>query len=113
MDTKFQVSIEDAKSALKKTGEKFATVIQHGSMRGVIYEPKDSDDQTPHAQDEVYVVMEGSGTFVWGEQTVLFKKGDFLFVPAGLLHRFEAFTEDLLLWAVFYGDEHPISNNPL
>jgi mannose-6-phosphate isomerase-like protein (cupin superfamily) len=27
--------------------------------------------------------------------------GDFLFVPAGVVHRFVNFTEELLLWVLF------------
>jgi hypothetical protein len=26
-------------------------------------------------------------------------------VPAGVVHRFEEFTEDLVVWVVFYGPE--------
>jgi mannose-6-phosphate isomerase-like protein (cupin superfamily) len=111
MEIEFQISIEEAKLALTQSGERFATVIKNGSMRGVIYEPKDIDNQTPHKQDEVYIVMEGSGKFIWGGKVASFKKGDFLFVPAGLVHRFENFTEDLLLWVVFYGEEHSVSTN--
>jgi len=102
----FKITIEEAKTALEQTDEKFATVITHGTMRGLIYAPKIIDKQTPHKQDEVYVVVEGSGKFVWGDEIVDFKKGDFLFVPAGLVHRFENFTDDLLLWVIFYGVEN-------
>ena len=31
--------------------------------------------------------------------------GDFLFVPAGVEHRFEGFTDDLAVWVVFYGPD--------
>ncbi|MDQ3378133.1 MAG: cupin domain-containing protein, partial [Actinomycetota bacterium] len=31
--------------------------------------------------------------------------GDALFVPAGVEHRFENFTDDLVAWVVFYGPE--------
>jgi mannose-6-phosphate isomerase-like protein (cupin superfamily) len=30
-----------------------------------------------------------------------FEPGDVLFVPAGVAHRFEEFSDDLALWAVF------------
>ncbi len=32
-----------------------------------------------------------------------FGPGDLLFVPAGVVHRFEEFTDDLVVWVVFYG----------
>ena len=31
--------------------------------------------------------------------------GDLLFVPAGTVHRFEGFTDDLAVWVFFYGPE--------
>jgi hypothetical protein len=34
-----------------------------------------------------------------------FGPGDFLFAPAGVSHRFEDFTRDLVVWVLFYGPE--------
>lgn len=31
--------------------------------------------------------------------------GDLLFVPAGVVHRFEEFTDDFATWVMFYGPE--------
>jgi quercetin dioxygenase-like cupin family protein len=31
--------------------------------------------------------------------------GDFLFVAAGVEHRFEGFTDDFTVWVLFYGPE--------
>jgi len=31
--------------------------------------------------------------------------GDLLFVPAGIVHRFEDFTDDFATWVMFYGPE--------
>lgn len=49
--------------------------------------------------------MEGSGDFVHGKRRDRFRRGDFLFAPAGLPHSFEGFTDNLLLWVIFYGPE--------
>ena len=60
------------------------------------------DRQQPHEQDEVYVVLEGSGTLeVEGIETPL-AEGEALFVPAGAEHRFTAY-EHLSLLVVFNG----------
>ena len=48
------------------------------------------------SQDEAYVVISGSGTFVYGDRRNEFKPADFLFAPAGLPHRFEDFSDNLL-----------------
>jgi mannose-6-phosphate isomerase-like protein (cupin superfamily) len=34
-----------------------------------------------------------------------FRTGDLLFVPAGVIHRFEEFTDDFCTWVMFYGPE--------
>ena len=86
-------------------GERFSAVFRHGSLDVEVYAPRGHDGQTPHAHDEVYVVVSGTGTFVRDGERVPFKPGDFLFVPAGLDHRFEDFADDFVTWALFYGPE--------
>jgi len=86
-------------------GLRHALVLEHGTMRALMYAPRGRDPQDPHPQDEVYVVMRGSGTFVAGERRMDFAPGDLLFVPAGMEHRFEDFSDDLAVWVVFYGVE--------
>jgi mannose-6-phosphate isomerase-like protein (cupin superfamily) len=86
-------------------GERFAKVLEHGSMEVEVYAPRDKDPQTPHVRDELYVVVSGSGQFVNGPERHEFGSGDVLFVPAGVEHRFEDFTDDLVVWVVFYGQE--------
>jgi mannose-6-phosphate isomerase-like protein (cupin superfamily) len=65
----------------------------------VVPEP---DRQQPHDEDEVYVVLEGSGVLeVEGTATPL-SEGMALFVPAGAEHRFTSY-EQLALLVVFNG----------
>ncbi|MDB4909698.1 MAG: cupin protein, partial [Gemmatimonadetes bacterium] len=40
-----------------------------------------------------------------GDTRKLFAPGEFLFVPAGMTHRFERFTPDLTVWVIFYGPQ--------
>ena len=58
------------------------------------------DHQQPHADDEVYVVLEGSGVLeVAGEQVEL-REGHAVFVPAGAEHRFVGY-ERLSVLVIF------------
>ncbi|MCG8407797.1 MAG: cupin domain-containing protein [Phycisphaerales bacterium] len=84
-------------------GNRYATAIVHGSLKVLIYAPRQNDPQQPHEQDEVYVVAKGNGQFVRGSDQISFEEGDVLFVPAGMEHRFEDFSDDLVVWVVFYG----------
>jgi mannose-6-phosphate isomerase-like protein (cupin superfamily) len=86
-------------------GERFVELFQHGTLSVELYAPRGNDPQDPHTRDEVYVVVEGSGFFRNGDARHRFGPGDLLFVPAGVVHRFEEFTDDLAVWVVFYGPE--------
>jgi mannose-6-phosphate isomerase-like protein (cupin superfamily) len=86
-------------------GERFVVAFERGTLSIELYAPRGRDPQKPHARDEVYVVVQGSGQFASGGAREPFGPGDVLFVPAGVEHRFEEFTEDLTVWVVFYGPE--------
>lgn len=86
-------------------GARFVELFQRGSLSIEFYAPKGNDPQQPHRQDEVYVVVQGQGIFRNGADRHPFGPGDLLFVPAGVTHRFEEFTDDLAVWVVFYGPE--------
>ncbi|MBD3297188.1 MAG: cupin domain-containing protein [candidate division Zixibacteria bacterium] len=86
-------------------GNRFITLFEHGSLAVEIYAPRGVDPQTPHARDEAYVVVQGSGYFVSSEGRHPFSAGDFLFAAAGEDHRFEDFTDDLVVWVIFYGPD--------
>jgi mannose-6-phosphate isomerase-like protein (cupin superfamily) len=86
-------------------GERFVELFQHGTLAVELYAPRGTDPQTPHTRDEVYVVVEGRGTFRNGGERHPFERGDVLFVAAGVEHRFEQFSDDLAGWVFFYGPE--------
>ena len=84
-------------------GDSFVVAFEHGTLSVELYAPRGRDAQAPHSRDEVYVVVRGEGFFVNGPDRHRFGPGDLLFVPAGVEHRFEEFTDDLAVWVVFYG----------
>ena len=103
---KWRVSLADAMARLPgPKGERFATMLEHGTLDIEIYAPRGTDPQKPHTRDEVYVVLGGSGAFFNGGKIERFGPGDVIFVPAHVEHRFERFTEDLVVWVIFYGPE--------
>ena len=103
----FHASISQAMQELQnKTGEPYTVLMQDGNMKLGYYAPVITDPQAPHAQDEIYVIASGGGSFFRNGERVSFKTGDVLFVPSGMEHRFENFTDDFATWVVFYGDTH-------
>jgi mannose-6-phosphate isomerase-like protein (cupin superfamily) len=99
------ITPDKALGFLKESDETFKSLFEHGSLQVEIYKPEGIDLQTPHEQDEVYVVISGKGEFINGEDRVSFGPGDFLFVPAGVEHRFVNFTDDFSTWVIFYGPQ--------
>ena len=59
------------------------------------------DDQTPHTEDEIYVVKTGRATLVTPSGTAPVGPGSVIYVPAGEEHRFTDVTDDLALIVVF------------
>ena len=58
------------------------------------------DRQQPHEDDEVYVVLEGTGVLTVEGEELPVSQGQALFVGAGAEHRFTAY-ESLSLLVVF------------
>ena len=81
------------------------TVLRHGTLDVKLAAPARPNEQTPHAQDELYVVARGAGVLFHGGLREPFAAGDFLFVAAGIEHHFEDHGPDLLVWRVFYGPD--------
>jgi mannose-6-phosphate isomerase-like protein (cupin superfamily) len=59
------------------------------------------DDQRPHDEDEIYVVMSGRGRFVVDGDDVPVGPGTILFVAKHAVHRFHSIEEDLSIVVAF------------
>ena len=101
---RWKISADEALELLAKhpDGKPFITLLERGRMYAEVYQPKKVDGQKPHEQDEIYVVISGTGQFFNGGLRRPFAPGDLIFVPAGVEHRFEGFTDDFATWVVFY-----------
>jgi mannose-6-phosphate isomerase-like protein (cupin superfamily) len=97
------MTVENAHKALSGLDERFVTLFRHGSLEVEFYRPIGYDPQQPHTRDEVYVVASGRGVFFNGGVRQVFEAGEVLFVPAGVEHRFEDFSDDFATWVFFYG----------
>lgn len=84
-------------------GERSALVLKRGTLDIKFSLPVTPNQQTPHVQDEIYVIIRGRGVLIHNGKRDRFESGDILFVAAGTEHRFEHASQDLALWRVFYG----------
>ena len=61
---KWRVSAADAMELLPRpNGDRFATVLEHGSLDIEIYAPRGTDPQKPHTRDEIYFVVSDWASF--------------------------------------------------
>jgi mannose-6-phosphate isomerase-like protein (cupin superfamily) len=106
-DADWQFSLKDVEPGLPDApgAMRFLYALRHGTMKLGLYAPRGRDDQTPHAQDELYWVVSGSGFFQKNGERRPFAAHDVIFVEAGAEHRFVDFTSDFAAWVVFWGAE--------
>lgn len=100
-----KINPQEALQKLEGAAAPFLKLFEHGTLLVEIYKPDKIDLQQPHTRDEVYIVISGSGEFLNDGVRSNVSIGDFLFVPAGIEHRFENFTHDFSTWVFFYGQE--------
>jgi mannose-6-phosphate isomerase-like protein (cupin superfamily) len=84
---------------------RYHEALRRGGMKLGLYAPRGADSQGPHRQDELYIVVSGSGIFVKNGERRRFAAHDVIFVEAGAEHRFETFTDDFETWVVFWGPD--------
>ncbi len=83
----------------------YGVVLNRRTLEIGYYAPVGSDKQTPHAQDEIYILHSGRAHFDLDGETQPCAAGDVIFVPAGVPHRFRDFSEGFGAWVVFFGPD--------
>lgn len=86
-------------------GEHAIKVFQHGTLDVALSIPPSPQHQTPHPQDEVYIVVRGRGVLLHDGKRDEAVAGDLLFVAAGTEHQLIDLTQDFAVWRLFYGPD--------
>ena len=92
----------DAVERLRAAGGGYEIVHESPGLELGVYVlvAPEPDRQQPHDDDEVYLVLEGSGTLEVEGERVEVREGQAAFVPAGADHRFVGY-EQLAVLVVF------------
>jgi mannose-6-phosphate isomerase-like protein (cupin superfamily) len=92
----------DAVERLRAAGGGYEIVHESRGLELGVYVlvAPEPDRQQPHSDDEVYVVLEGSGSLEVEDERVDLQEGQAVFVPAGAEHRFVGY-EQLAVLVVF------------
>jgi mannose-6-phosphate isomerase-like protein (cupin superfamily) len=85
--------VEEVKRRLGEAGGGYEIVHESPGLEIGVYVlvAPEPDRQQPHADDEVYVVLEGTGVLDVEGTSVELREGHAVFVPAGADHRFSAY----------------------
>jgi mannose-6-phosphate isomerase-like protein (cupin superfamily) len=96
------IEIQRAKERLVASGGGYEVVHASAGLELGVYVlvAPEPDRQQPHADDEVYVVLEGRGTLDVEGRLIELHEGHATFVPAGADHRFVGY-EQLALLVIF------------
>ena len=93
--------IEAVKERLSSSGGYEVVHSSPGLEIGVyVLVAPEPDRQQPHDDDEVYIVLEGTGVLEIAGEKLDLREGHALFVPAGAEHRFSAY-EHLCVLVIF------------
>ncbi len=77
-------------------------MLRRGDVSLSLFTPRGADHQSVHKQDEVYLVIAGTGLLRSGDVEHAFVPGDALYVAAGQEHRFVGDLTGLVMWVVFW-----------
>lgn len=102
--------IAAVRQRLAEAGGGYEAVHQSAGLEVGVYVlvAPEPDRQQPHEDDELYVVLEGTGTLQVEGEAVPVRDGSAVFVEAGADHRFTAY-EHLSVLVIF---EHKPAENP-
>src|SRR3954467_1926125 len=94
--------VSDAVERLRSAGGGYEVVHESPGLQLGVYVlvAPEPDRQQPHADDEVYVVLEGRGTLDIDGERVELREGHAAFVPARTPHQFVGY-ENLSVLVIF------------
>jgi mannose-6-phosphate isomerase-like protein (cupin superfamily) len=104
-------SLDELAARARSRGTRYLEFMRTPSMSLGLYLLSEGgpDPQTPHREDEVYLVRKGRAHLLIGDHLVPAQPGDLLTVPARTEHRFVDITEPLELLVVFAPAESSLS----
>ena len=104
-----QFEVAAVRERLREAGGGYEVVHESAGLElGVYALVAEPDRQQPHEDDEVYIVLEGSGVLEVENEQIPVKEGSAVFVEAGADHRFSAY-EHLSVLVIF---ERKPAGNP-
>jgi mannose-6-phosphate isomerase-like protein (cupin superfamily) len=95
--------LSELEAARAASGRRYHEFISVPDLSGGLYvlDAGATDPQSPHTEDELYVVMSGKAKVFVGGEVRPIGEGSVVFVAAGVEHRFIDIEERLVLLVMF------------
>ena len=92
----------------RESGKLYLEFLKRESLSMGLYELSagGAAPQSPHTEDEVYVVQSGAAMIRVGDEDHAVGAGSIVFVAADVPHRFHSITEDLSVLVLFAPAEY-------
>jgi mannose-1-phosphate guanylyltransferase len=106
------VSTSELAAQLVEDDSHYAEVLSEESMRVELARFPNPEPKLPHKEDELYVILSGSGSVAVGHESYDVEDGDVVFVEKGRKHDFFDIEEDITALVVFAGSEESVLDRP-
>jgi mannose-6-phosphate isomerase-like protein (cupin superfamily) len=95
--------LDDLEATREASGQRYLEFLSVPDLSGGLYvlDAGATDPQSPHTEDELYVVMSGRARVTVGDDVRDVRPGTIVFVAAGQVHRFHDIEERLVLFVAF------------
>jgi mannose-6-phosphate isomerase-like protein (cupin superfamily) len=105
-------SLNDLVTESERHHQRWQEFLRVSSLSMGLYRLKagQPDEQKPHTEDEVYLVIRGKASFRAGEHEQAVAPGSLIFVERSVEHRFFDITEDLTALVFFAPPEGSLNN---
>jgi mannose-6-phosphate isomerase-like protein (cupin superfamily) len=108
-----RVSTTELASRLEQGEKSYVEVLSEESMRVELARYPNPEPKTPHREDELYVILSGSGMVHVGTETYDVGEGDVVYVEQGVEHDFFDIEDEITALIVFTGlQESVLDRNP-
>ena len=102
------VSTTELADRLEQDDTNYMEVLSEESMRVELARYPNPEPKTPHREDELYVILSGSGVVHVGSETYEVNEGDVVYVEQGVEHNFFEIDDEITALVVFTGAEESV-----
>jgi mannose-6-phosphate isomerase-like protein (cupin superfamily) len=97
------LDLDEILASARKSGEQWREFLRLGMFSGGVYRlaAGERDPQTPHNEDEIYLVLAGRAVLEVADERLPVTKGSVAFVAKRVEHRFVDVAEDLEVLVLF------------